>query len=229
VYLQRHLLGVDHDRRSARGTLVRPEQRGGLLRDARRFSFELEALDELPSRLRARAGVCARIAPNLLQAVAHRDRVDSGSAVHEELLDGASFRGDEHLFLAHGPHGCHPHPDVVVLHRLVGPEAKRDLVRQGHVDRVASEIGSVLPPLRLERGELPLVRAGRCPSERRCALSRVARSGFLESSVASEAPGAVDEDADADSLGLRVADRLDLTVLGHDDLRAARDRARVRV
>ena len=82
---------------------------------------------------------------------------------------------------------------------------------------------------RLDRRERPFVRAGRGLRERRRALGRVSRSSLVESPVASEAPGAADEDADADPLALDVVDLVDAAVFRRDQLRAPNDPARIGV
>ena len=57
----------------------------------------------------------------------------------------------------------------------------------------------------------------------------VAGGGLVEPSFAGEAPGAVDEDPDADAFALAVAQVVDLAVLGDHELAPERDRARVGV
>ena len=52
-------------------------------------------------------------------------------------------------------------------------------------------------------------------------------TGFVEPALAGEAPGAVDEDADADALALGVAQVVDLEVLRDHVLAPEPDRARV--
>ena len=65
VHLQRHLLGVDHDRRHPGRARRRAQERGRLLADARRLALEAERLDVLPAGLGARAAVRARVAADL--------------------------------------------------------------------------------------------------------------------------------------------------------------------
>src|SRR5439155_7799525 len=74
-------------------------QRRRLLRDARRLALEAECDDVLPTRLRTRAAVRARVAAKLRHAVADGHRVDAAAALDVLLLDVGSLGGDEHLAL----------------------------------------------------------------------------------------------------------------------------------
>ena len=69
------------------GALVGAQERRGLLADARRLPLEPERLDVLPAGLRARAAVRARVAAQLDDPVARRDRVDPAAGLEQLLLD----------------------------------------------------------------------------------------------------------------------------------------------
>ena len=51
VHLKRHLLAVDDERRRARGTVRRREERDRLLADTRRVACEVHRLEVLVARL----------------------------------------------------------------------------------------------------------------------------------------------------------------------------------
>src|SRR5437870_9020269 len=81
VHLQLHLLVVDDAVHHARWTDRRGQQRRRLLRDARRLALEAECDDVLPTRLRTRAAVRARVAAKLRHAVPDGHRVDAAAAL----------------------------------------------------------------------------------------------------------------------------------------------------
>ena len=174
----------------------------------------------------------ARVAADLDAAVADGQRVDPAAALHEPLVDVGALGRAEGPLLAQRAHRGLRDLHVLVPHRPLGAQAELDLLVERHVDGVALGRSPVLAVLGRRGGELDLAPAGAARARARegdRALVR-RRGAFLrETAVAGEAPGAVDEDADADALGLAVGDRLDLAVLRRDVLRPARDGARVRV
>src|SRR5439155_3398324 len=139
------------------------------------------------------------------------------------------LRGDEDLALALGAHHGRRHLHVRLLHGLLGSEAEIDLLRQRNGKWIAPDRSPVLAALRLEGRERGLVAAGRGTGEGGRAQRSLAGARLVEAALAGEAPGAVDEHPDADSLALGVAQVVDLPVLRDDVLAPKRDRARVRV
>jgi hypothetical protein len=228
VHLEDHLLAVEDHGRHARRAGVCAQERSRLLGDALSVAREVEALDVLPAGLGARAAVRARIASDLDAALADGERVDPSSALDELLGDVCSFGRLERTLLLLGADGRLGDLDVHVAHRALGPEAQLDLLGERHVHRVALRGAPVVASRDGDRRELDAAAALTArarPSERDRAL-RCGTSAFGgEPAVAGESPGAVDEDAYADSLRLPVRDRLDLAVLRRDVLGAPRDRA----
>ena len=113
--------------------------------------------------------------------------------------------------------------------RLLGAQAEVDLVGDRDRERVALDLGAELAARRLERGELPAVPARGGLGERDRLAGRGLRAALVEPPVAGEAPGAADQHAHADALGLLVVEPLDAAVPRSDHLGAAHDDARVRV
>ena len=133
--------------------------------------------------------------------------------------------------LALGANHGERHLHVRVLHALLRAEAEVDLLRERNRERIALHRSSVLAALRVDGSEGSDVRvtARRGLCERARPEGCVARPGLVEPAFAGEAPGAVDEDADADSLALGVAQVVDLAVLRDDVLAPQRDRTSVRI
>ena len=119
--------------------------------------------------------------------------------------------------------------DVLVRERLLGAQAEVDLLGDRHRERVALERRAELATRRLERRELAAVPARGGLRERGRLASGRLGALLVEPPVAGEAPGAADEHAHADPLGLLVVEPLDAAVPRSDHLRAAHDDARIRV
>ena len=126
-------------------------------------------------------------------------------------------------------HEGRAHAHVCVLHLLLGLQAERDLVPDRDRERVALERRAVLRPVRLDGYERAPVPAGRGFREGGRAQRGLAGALLGRAPVAGEAPGPVDQDADADPLAVEVADLLDLAVFRRDHLRAAQHDACVGV
>src|SRR5437867_2629068 len=92
VHLQRDLVRVEDDGRDGARALVRPEQRGRLLRDAGRLVHELESVHVLPAGLAARADVRARVTAHLEDAVTGGRALDPCAALDQLLLYLGSLR-----------------------------------------------------------------------------------------------------------------------------------------
>ena len=171
----------------------------------------------------------ARVAADLRHPVARGHRVDPAAALDELVLRRRTVGGDEHLVLALRADRGRGDLDVLVRKRLLGAQAEVDLLGDGNRERVALERRAELATRRLEGRELAAVAAwsrlrkgGRLASGRLGAL-------LVEPPVAGEPPGAADEHAHADPLGLLVVEPLDPAVPRSDHLRAAHDDPRVRV
>src|SRR2546430_15727120 len=83
--------------------------------------------------------------------------------------------------------------------------------------------------MRLDGCERPATTAAGGFRESARSKRRLAGALRGQAAVAGEAPGAVDEHADADALALRVGELLDATILRRDELAAPHDCARVGV
>ena len=103
MHLQRHLLGVDHNRRHCGRAERRPQQFGRLFGYSRALARKAEREHVLPTRSGARPAVRARIAADLRDVAVGRVGVDAGAALDEILLDGRSVRGHEDPLLAACP------------------------------------------------------------------------------------------------------------------------------
>src|SRR4029077_9019372 len=131
--------------------------------------------------------------------------------------------------LAHCPHKGRRHLDRLVLDRLLGAQAERDLFGERDVDRILFPRRSVLPLHGLDRRERPRVYARRSLGKGGRALGRISGAGFVEPPVTGKAPGPVDEDPHADPFALDVVDLVDAPILGRDELRAPNHRAGIGV
>ena len=138
---------------------------------------------------------------------------------------------DESRELAHRTDGRLRDLHLGPAHALLGAQAEGDLLLQGHVDRVALHRRRVLAARGRDRCKIhSRARArGAGAGERDSAKRCIAGALLRKAGVAGEAPGAVDEDANADPLRLGVGDGVDLTVLRRHQLRTAPDDAGVRV
>src|SRR2546427_79056 len=119
VYLQHHLLAVEHDRRQRRGARFGAQERGCFLAHARRLPLERQPFDVLPARLSARPAVRAWIAPHLDATLGDGERVDAGAALegHGALggFPGAFFGEAAVAGEAPGPVDEHADPDAFCL------------------------------------------------------------------------------------------------------------------
>src|SRR6185312_17560664 len=175
------------------------------------------------------AAVGARVAADLCDPVARGHRVDPAAALDQLVLGRCAVGGDEDLVLALGADRGGGDLDVLARERFLCAQAEVDLLGDGNRERVALERRAELATRRLEGRELAAVAArrrlrkgGRLASGRLGAL-------VVESPVAGEPPGAADEHAHADPLGLLVVEPLDAAVPRSDHLGAAHDDARIRV
>ena len=159
VHLERHLLGVDHDRRHARRADVGAAAARPPARATRGASaLEAEPLDVLPAGLRARAAVArsGSCAAGRRRRVGG-GRVDPAAALDELLLDVASLRGDSTLCSRCARTNACAHLHVrAACERLLGAQAELDLVRERRprTGRARPACGTS-PLLRLDRRELP--------------------------------------------------------------------------
>ena len=204
-----------HDGGHGRRADVGAQQRGRLLARRAAPPPRGRAPRRTPSRparssRRARSGSCAL----LEDAVAGRDRVDPAAALDELLLDVGAVRGDSTC-----ARGCaRTNADVTftsgLRERLLRAQAELDLVRERRrrTGRARPASRTCRCAARPARGARPLPAGGRARTSQRAAR-RVPGAVRVEPPVAREAPGAVDEHADADALALAVAERLDAAVL----------------
>ncbi len=220
VDLQLHLLGVDDDCRHAGRTGVGTKQSRSLLGDPRSFSIQAQLLDELPAGLRARAAVCARVAPDLNEAVADRGGVDPTTALEELLEEVAALGRPENPSFAHCSDARRGHGDVRPVESALRPKAELDLPLQRHLDRIVVAGCAVVADVGCERLQLDLApcRSRARPGEGNRSHGRISGAAFVELPVAREAPGAVDEYADADPGSLGVVDGVDPAVTRRDML-----------
>ncbi len=157
------------------------------------------------------------------------DRVDPGAALaRAPARRSAPSEETSSLCCEQGAHRRRRDLHARVARRLLGAQAELDLVGERDGERVALDRRRVGARGRLDRGEAAAVRVG-ARARTRSRGRRVAGALRVQPARAGEAPGAVDEHADADPLGLDVGDVLDPAVLRRHLLTAHDDRARVRV
>ena len=173
----------------------------------------------------------ARVAADLGDAVARRERVDSAAALDELVLGRGALGGDEHLVLALGADRGRGHLDVLVLRARPRPGG-----RARSCPRARPRMGRARPACRNEpsAGSTRRERRGRArparPWRRRRPFAPPPPAPpRAQAPVAGEAPRAVHEHAHADPLGLGVVEPLDSLVAGPDDLGPAYDDACVGV
>src|SRR5262249_59575233 len=156
------------------------------------------ALDVLPARLVARADVRARIAAELEDAVARRGAVHAGARLRQDLLHLCPVGRQQQLVLGARPHHHLADDDVRPLKGGVRTETEVDLVGERDGERILRDLADVTPGTRLDGHQVSRVPACSRAREAGRAAGRIARSLLRQAAVAGEAPGAVDEDANAD-------------------------------
>ena len=169
----------------------------------------------------------ARVAADLGDPLACGHGVDAASAFEDLLLDRRAVGGHEQLLLPLRPQERRAHLHVLVLYRALGPQAVLDLVGERDLERVLVDRSPVLALGRLERSERALVAARRGFRESGRTFRGGAGALGAQVVVAGEPPGAADEHAHADPLGLGVIEAVDALVPRGHVLLPAHDRARV--
>src|SRR6185437_2159580 len=155
---------------------------------------------------------------------------DPGAALDQLLLDLGALGGEEELVFSLCPNHRLANDDVRPVHSFVRREAFRDLLVQRDLEWVALDGRAV----RRARGRYGRELSRRMPTrgsarEGAGPKRRLASAFARKPAVAREAPRAVDEDADADPLALRIREPIDSSVLRCDELVALGDHPCVRV